>query len=115
MAYYGITNKNQIIDFQTIKTGCNDYRAALDTFVNCGVAVFKAAEMCDKKALSVDYRTLQDYMADIGEQIIKLRETYGMYAVEVANQAVMIAGEQVAELKEYQMRLAQDQSQEQNI
>lgn len=109
MAYYGITNKNQIIDFETIKKGCNDYRAALDSFVDCGVAVMKAAEMCDKKALSVDYKTLQDYMAEIGEKIIKLRETYGMYSVEVARQAVTICSQQVDELTQYQAKQVQEQ------
>lgn len=98
---YGITSPSQIIDVNTIASGCAAYKEALKDFEACGDTVIKAGETCNKKALSVDDSTLQYPITDLGQAIKDLKTEYSGYADDVEAQARRIYNEQVAEYNQY--------------
>ena len=108
---YGITSTSQIIDINTILSGCAAYKNALRDFETCGNTVIKAGETCTSKALSVDNNTLQYPITDLGQAIKDLKTEYTGYAEDVEAQAKKIYNAQVAEYNDYvaRQRAAQQQ------
>lgn len=98
---YGITNRNQMIDVNTIRKGCQELIIALRDFDKCGKLVCKAGETCTKKALSVDNSSLEGQISEIGEQIKAVKGTYEGYANELIQQAMDVYREQENEYNNY--------------
>ena len=98
---YGITSSSQLIDLNTIRTGCQKFKAALDDFEICGETVIRAGETCSKKALSIDDASMQYMITESGVDIQKLKTTLSIYADQLLADATNVYNAQVAELNEY--------------
>lgn len=98
---YGITNRNQMIDVNTIRKGCQELSVALRDFEKCGKLVCRAGETCTKKALSVDNSSLEGQISEIGEQIKAIKDTYVGYADALAQEALDVYRDQEAEYNNY--------------
>lgn len=107
---YGITDRSQLIDVDTIRSGCESYKRALSFFTEGGNQVISAGHSCNAKALSVDGSSFETDIVDIGNQIIALEAEYSSYAEAVYAQAVQVYNAQVAELNEYNRWLAQQRA-----
>ena len=107
----GITSESQLIDINTIAAGCNSFISALEIFINGANRIVEAGSLCDGKALSIDGKTLQPEITEIGTQIGNLYNEYANCAQDVYNQAVRIYEQQVAELNEYYRQQAAAQQQ----
>ena len=107
---YGITNESQLIDVSTIKRGCENFIEALSYFVDGGNQVISAGYTCSKKAISVDNSSFQDDLIDMGQQIVAVRDKYVSVVENIYQQAVTVYNNQVAELNEYNRRVAEAQA-----
>ena len=106
---YGITSEAQLIDIATITAGCNQYKQCLEDFETNGNRVIEAGEICDAKALSIDYTTLQWTINDLGEEIKNVKTTLSAATDGVVAAAQRVYNEQVAELNEYRRQLAEQE------
>ena len=111
---YGITSSSQLIDVDTIRSACEQYKAVLDDFDRCGSTVVQAGETCSAKALSVDESSLTASITDLGEDIQGLKTTFSTYADQLLADAITVYNQQVAELNEYNRRLSEQQNQSNN-
>ncbi len=98
---YGITDESQLIDIETIRLGCEAFKTAMDSFSACGNEVCNAAELCTKKALSVDDTTLEYPINELGKNIKNLKDIYSDYADSLYESALKVYNEQKLELAEY--------------
>ena len=110
MAYYGITNASQLIDYDTIRNGCSAYMETLDYFIQAAQQIVEAGEMCDKKAMNVDGQSMQPALYELAQEIANAANEFAGYVNEVNTQAVNIYNEQVRELNAYYQQLAQQQA-----
>jgi len=101
---YGITDESQLIDIETIRNGCEIFKSTTDSFSMCGDEVCAAAEMCNKKALSVDDATLEYPINELGKKIKNIKSEYTEYADALYAQALKIYNEQKIELAEYRAK-----------
>lgn len=102
---YGITNESQIIDLNAIISGCNQYKEAISALDKSGSIIREAGETCNEKALSVDGKTLESTIIQIGTELERLKLTLQGYADQVISDATQVYNAQVAELKAYQESL----------
>ena len=98
---FNITCESQLIDIQTIKSGCSELKSATEDFATSGKTVIKAGETCSEKALSVDKDTFEYKISDIGQEMVRCKEIIDSYADYTLSEAVKIYNQQVAELNEY--------------
>lgn len=110
---YGITSEAQLIDIATITAGCNQYKQCLEDFETNGNRVIEAGEICDAKALSIDYTTLQWTINDLGEEIKNVKTTLSAAADGVVAAAQKVYNEQLAELNEYRRQLEAERQKQQ--
>ena len=110
MAYYGITNEYQLIDYNTIRNGCSAYMDTLQYLMQAAEQIVEAGDLCDKKALNVDGQTLQPVLYELAQEIINIANEYAGYVNEVNTDAVNIYNSQVSELNAYYQQLAAQQS-----
>ncbi len=108
---YGITSKSQIIDLDTIKAGCQEFKDCLDDFEICGKGVIEAGETCNSKALSVDEKTFEYPITDLGESIKALKDEYIGYADQVIADATSVYNAQIAEYNDYVTKMQQQENQ----
>ena len=95
---YGITNESQLIDYITIRNGCQKYMSSLDYFVDAAKKVQQAAEICDKKALNVDGKTLQPELYALAQTIADVAKEYAKYVNDVnAHRIVTKESEQLSD------------------
>ena len=106
---YGITSEAQLIDIATITSGCNQYKQCLEDFETNGNRVIEAGEICNAKALSIDYTTLQWSINDLGEEIKNVKTTLSAAADGVVAAAQKVYNEQMAELNEYRRQLEEQE------
>ncbi len=111
---YGITSESQLIDYKTIKAGCEAYITALDDYVECSNKMGEAASILNSKALSVDDATLQDSLYQMQADIMTLRNEYATAAEQVYTDAVNVYNQQVSELNDYYRRLAEEEARKRN-
>ena len=90
MAYYNITNRNQMIDLATISTGCSQMEETAKKFSTCADLVDSAATICDAEALSVEKTTMQpqleadaDYIRSIGDSIANFATAIRSVATQI--------------------------------
>lgn len=110
MAYYGITSESQLIDIESIQSGCISYAQSLDYFIQAGQQIIDAGTACDAKAMSVDGSSMQPTLYEFGQMVQELSNTYSAYVSDVCNQAVNVYNAQVAELNEYYRKLAEQRA-----
>lgn len=108
---YGITSKSQIIDLDTIKAGCQEFKECLDDFEICGKGVIEAGETCNSKALSVDDKTFEYPITDLGKSIKDLKDEYVGYADQVITDATNVYNAQIAEYNDYVTKMQQQENQ----
>ena len=70
-----ITNKNQIIDKQTIFEGCNKLETAFTDFTQCAKYVNEAAITCSPKALSVGNSSMQPVLEDLADNFFSYEKS----------------------------------------
>lgn len=115
MAYYGITSQSQLMDYSTIRNGCDAYMGSLEYFIEAAQLVMEAAEMCDKKAMNVDGASMQPVLYELAQAIATIGNEYAEYVNDTNTQAVGVYNEQVRELNAYYEMLArQKESQNTN-
>ncbi|MBR2828223.1 MAG: hypothetical protein IKE70_03230 [Bacilli bacterium] len=98
---YGITSMSQIIDVGTITSGCNSMKTVLQDFEKSGNTVVEAGNICTEKALSIDDKTMQYSLNDLGEEIKNVKEAVTNYLDEVEALAQKIYQEQLQEYNDY--------------
>lgn len=98
---YGITSRSQLIDIQSIKQGCNQLEDALNDFEKSGDLVIESGNLCNKDALSLDEKSMEYSLTELGEAIKALKGEYQAYTQEVENQANRVYSEQCEELQRY--------------
>ena len=111
---YGITDKSQLIDYETIRRNCEQYKIVLDDFKRCGEEVVKASQGCTTEALSVDDNTMESSINELGVAIQNAAISYANAADQLVADAIKIYNAQVAELNEYIRRKNQQQQQNSN-
>ncbi len=109
-----ITSESQLIDIQTIKSGCTALKLAAADFSMSGNAVIEAGETCSEKALSIDKNTLEYAISDIGEEMVRCRSEIERFADTVLAEAVKVYNNQVTELNSYYRELEQQAMQQNN-
>jgi len=105
-----ITSESQLIDVQTIYSGCNAFVSALEIFINGGNKIIEAGNTCSSKAISIDGKSLQPDIVEVGQQVGNLYNEFVNYAQAVSDQATQIYNQQVAELNEYRRQQAEQQN-----
>lgn len=105
---YGITDKSQLIDIDTIQSGCERLKDAANDFDRCGADIVSAGIICDKKALSVDEASLEITINDLGEEVKDIKTAIIRNADQLLSDATTIYNMQVAELNEYNRKLEQE-------
>ena len=98
---YGITSESQIIDIDTITSGVNQYKQAVEDFDACGTKVVQASQTCNKDALSVDDASLQGPIESLGNEIKSLKDQLCAVADELLYEARVVHSAQWNELTEY--------------
>ena len=99
---YGITNESQIIDLGTINKGCDQIDAAAKDFITCGNKVVSAGSTCNKDALSVDDKSMQPAIEELGESIKALEGKVTGFTGQIRSIASQVYNAQVQELRAYQ-------------
>ena len=69
MANYGITNKNQIIDKDSIDKGCNKILEALEDFKISAKRVKEAGELSSSKALEINGKSFTNSIMEIADSL----------------------------------------------
>lgn len=111
---YGITSSSQLVDLDTIRSGCEQFKKALEDFKSCGKAVIAAGETCSKKALSIDENSLEFSITDLGTEIKSLKDVYSAYADQLMAEAIQVYNAQVNELNEYIRQQEAEKQRQQN-
>lgn len=107
---YGITDKSQLIDYETIRRNCEQYKIILEDFKKCGEEVVQAGEACNQDALSIDESTMQETIVELGVGIQNAAIAYANSADQLVADAIKVYNAQVAELNEYLRRQSQQNS-----
>ena len=110
---YGITSTSQIIDINTIKSGCETIINEVECFEKCGERVISAGNICNKKALSVDEGSLEGAITDVGEEIKRVKEEITINVEQLMADAMNVYNAQVTEYNEY-IRQLEEQRRKQN-
>lgn len=107
---YGITSESQLIDIATIRSGCNAFISALESFGTGANQITDAGHTCNNDALSVDGNSFETDITGVGQQIGQLKDEYASYAEAVYAAAVQVYNDQVTELNNYRAWLASQQN-----
>lgn len=111
---YGITSQSQIIDINTIKSGCETIIKELECLEKCGEKVINAGIICNKKALSVDSESLEGSIIEVGEQIKNTKNELVISAEQLIADAMVVYNAQVSEYNEYIRQLEEQRRKQQN-
>lgn len=98
---YGITNESQMIDMVTINAGCDLIDLAADDFLNAGDIVIEASSICDKNAMSVDGKSMQPGIEELGTAIKEIQISITKLTNEIRSLALQVYSAQSAELQTY--------------
>ncbi len=113
MAQYGITSESQLIDYETIRNGCQAYVDAASEMAKAADQIQGAGDICDKKALAANGESMQTPIYEFAQQVAMIASECAARASDVVDQAVRIYNEQVQELNAYRQRLADEQARQQ--
>lgn len=101
-----ITSESQIIDITTISNGCSIIEEAARDYSNCSKKVNEAAAICTDKALSVEKKSMQPSLEELGASIGTIQGNIEYFTSQIRNVAMQIQSKQLAELAEYRAELA---------
>ena len=96
-----ITSESQIIDITTISNGCSIIEEAARDYATCSKKVKEAASICTDKALSVEKKSMQPSLEELGESIASIQGNIEYFTSQIRNVAMQIQSKQYAELAEY--------------
>ena len=96
-----ITSESQIIDITTISNGCSIIEEAARDYATCSKKVKEAASICTDKALSVEKKSMQPSLEELGESIGTIQGNIEYFTSQIRNVAMQIQSKQYAELAEY--------------
>lgn len=105
MATYGITDASQIIDYDTIKSGCAKLRQTAVDFREAASSIEKAGKDCTAKVISVDSKSFEEPILQLGVNTLAKEDAINQYADSIDKTAYQVYSEQKAELEEYQRKL----------
>lgn len=98
---YGITRQSQIIDYSTIKSGCNKLKSIASDLKKYGESVKNISELCNEKALQADGNTNTKAILDKANNILKRAQAIETYATELDTVAASIYRKQNNEYASY--------------
>lgn len=101
-----ITSESQLIDITTISNGCAIIEEAARDYTTCASKVNEAASICTDKALSVEKKSMQPSLQDLGASIGTIQGNIEFFTSQIRNVAMKIRTQQMIELEEY--RAAQE-------
>ena len=105
MAKYGITDISQIIDYNTIKSGCEKLRKTAVHFREAANIIKKVGKECTAKVISVNNQSFELPISQLGVDTAAIEDTINEYADSIEKIAMQVYNEQNAELREYQRKL----------
>ena len=96
-----ITSESQVIDITTISNGCSIIEEAAVDYTNCAKKVNEAANICTDKALSVEKKSMQPSIQDLGTSIGTIQSNIEYFTSQIRSVAMKIQSKQLQELAEY--------------
>lgn len=96
-----ITNESQIIDITTISNGCSIIEEAAADYAACASKVNEAASICTDKALSVEKKSMQPSLEELGASIGTIQGNIEYFTSQIRSVAMKIQTQQLNELAEY--------------
>ena len=96
-----ITSESQLIDVQTIKSGCDVIASAGRAFDECATEVEAASDMCGIDVFSVDKKSMQPIMLEIAQQIRTIKGIFEEFSSNIQATASQIYSAQYAQLQAY--------------
>ena len=96
-----ITNKDQIIDYETIVAGANELKKLAETFKTCGQRIKEAGDICDMYALSINGKTYQSTIYEVSDQANKACKNMNSCAESIINSAKELYEKQTNEYNAY--------------
>lgn len=96
-----ITSPDQIIDYNTISSGCSILEAAAEDFGKCSTAVMDAAAICTAQALSVESQSMQPSIEELASVIKELKSGVADSANAIRSKAYTLQQQQIAAYNEY--------------
>lgn len=106
-----ITSESQIIDLSAINNGCAIIEEAAKDYSSCATKIKEAAGICTAEALSVEKKTMQPAIEELGSVVETLPANIEAFTAQIRNVAMQIYNNQLSELAEYraaQQRRAQE-------
>ena len=98
---YGITSKSQIIDKDSIYSGCNKVLEALEDFRVSANRVKEAGEISANRALELNEKSFTDTIMDIGNSLDDIVEKYTSCINQIKSETNKIYNAQWAEYNNY--------------
>ena len=80
-----ITSESQIIDITTISNGCSIIEEAARDYATCSKKVKEAASICTDKALSVEKKSMQPSLEELGESIGTIQGNIEYFTFRLVN------------------------------
>lgn len=108
-----ITKESDIIDITTISNGCSIIEEAARDYSACASKVNEAANICTDKALSVEKKSMQPSLQDLGASIGTIQGNIEYFTSQIRSIAMKIQSKQLAELAEYRAELARKEAEAQ--
>lgn len=109
---YSITSESQLIDVETIRTGCATIENAATSFDDCAKKIEDAADICNINVLSVDKNTMQPVMYALADEIKNVRKLIVSFADDIRQVSNDILASQKRELEAYYQYLNEQKSKE---
>lgn len=104
-----IRSESDIIDVVAISNGCTIIEEAAKDYTSCAKKVKDAADICSEKALSVEKKSMQPTIEELGVAIGTIEENVAYFTSQIRNVAQQVYAQQWDELNRYreeQRRLA---------
>ncbi len=101
MAYYGITNSNQIIDKDKIISGCGKIDKEAQYFRKAAEVVDQASSILNRDALSVDKATMQSTVEDVADALRQFETAVNNATASIEGVASQVYRDQSSEYSAY--------------
>lgn len=98
---YGITRQSQIIDYTTIKKGCDELKSVAANLKKYGEKVKTISEFCNEKALAADGNSNTKNILEKANTIISRASSIETYATKLDEVAASIYRQQENEYASY--------------
>lgn len=105
---YGITDKSQMIDKETINRGCNKIDEVARDFVVAARKIYGASGVLTKDALSMDNNTMQATVREVADFVDKCEDTMLSYTASIRQVVNEIYKAQEKEYNNYLLEKSRD-------